>query len=93
MRPICVPCRRFYKPAHTGIAFVEGMPEEGAKPGNAEPERWKPYKLWSGDLWKCPECKAEIIVGAGRAPLSVQHEPGFAQAIEREGAQLQINDC
>ena len=28
MRPICVPCRRFYRPKKNGTYFLEGHPTE-----------------------------------------------------------------
>ena len=44
MKPVCVPCRTFYRPAKTGTYFEEGMPAETAG-------AWDSYKLWAGDLW------------------------------------------
>lgn len=93
MKPICVPCQRFYRPDRNGVCFIEGMPTDGAKPGLAEPEKWIPYKLWSGDRWKCPDCKAIIIVGTGQQPISEHYKDGFDRLVEQCGAELQINDC
>ncbi len=51
MKPICVPCQRFFRPKKNEFYFLEGMPiEQGAIPGTTEQEQWKPYKLWTGDL-------------------------------------------
>jgi hypothetical protein len=33
MRPICVPCQRFFRPIKNGFHFIEGMPVDGAVPG------------------------------------------------------------
>ncbi len=98
MKPICVNCQRFYRPETTGIAFIESYPHSPTpgyrvEPGTAEPENWKPYKLWSGDLWKCQGCGSEIIVGTGRDPISIHHAPDFAQRCKDEGAQITVNDC
>ena len=75
MKPICVKCRRFYRPKKNGTAFIEGMPIYGASvpAGLAAPELWQPYKLWMGDLWACPDCGSEIIVGTGVKPISERH--------------------
>lgn len=87
MKPICVTCKRFYRPSKTGVYFLENMPiVNGAAPGDAEPEKWKPYKLWSGDEWKCPNCKSTIIVGTGLVPIAFHHEPNFLDKVERFGA-------
>jgi hypothetical protein len=95
MKPICVPCQRFYRPSRNGIAFIEGMPNgNDAKPGLAEPERWRPYKLWMGDEWRCPDCEAVIIVGVGQQPINEHYKDGFEDDVKSWGGdQLQINDC
>lgn len=96
MKPICVPCERFYRPIKNGSAFVEGMPTGGinAAPGKAQPWTWKPYKLWMGDKWACPDCGAEIIVGVGMNPLSEHYLPGFSDAVKQfDGGQLLVKDC
>lgn len=94
MKPICVPCRRFFRPKQTGLPFIEGMPKGGIpKAGNAEPDKWRPYKLWMGDLWECPDCHAEVIVGVAHNPVAEHFEEHFASAVAERGAVLQINDC
>jgi hypothetical protein len=94
LKPICVPCQRFFRPAKSGFYFVEGMPDGYAKPGLAEPEHWHPYKVWCGDRWECPDCGANIVVGCGREPLAEHYEPDFQQLVQALKAdQLQVNDC
>ena len=84
MKPICTPCRRFYRPKKNGIYFVEGMPQG---------DSWVPYKLWMGDLWSCPGCSSEIIVGTGFHPVAVHHEPDFAKLVAQLGSGIRIDDC
>lgn len=92
MKPICVKCSRFYKPKKNGKWFIEGMPKSNhAPPGVGFPELWTPYKLWTGDLWECPECGNEIIVGVPQVPISEHYEPEFAELSKR--ADYQVNDC
>lgn len=94
MKPVCVPCQRFYRPKTNGLSFIEGMPTgNGVQPGLRDPENWKPYKLWMGDLWACPDCGAEIVVGAGQRPVAEHYQPDFQQQVTAHGAVLQINDC
>jgi hypothetical protein len=67
MKPICVPCQRFYRPKRNGVYLCEGMPhgpEWDGKSGRDSPG-WLPYKIWQGDLWECPDCHAQIISGVG----------------------------
>jgi hypothetical protein len=94
MKPVCAPCQRFYRPSHNGRAFVEGMPSGNhVAPGKADPDNWRPYKLWMGDEWTCPDCGAVIIVGVGQGPISEHYQPDFAENVTRFGAELQVNDC
>lgn len=94
MKPICTDCQRFYRPKENGVYFIEGMPtENGAEKGTAEPEKWKPYKLWSGDLWLCEGCGNTIIVGVGQRPIAEHFQPDFPKAVTSFGARLQVNDC
>lgn len=94
MKPICVPCQRFFKPFKNGRYFLEGMPiENGAKPGVSEAAKWAPYRLWVGDVWKCQGCGAEIISGVGRGPISEHYMPEFNRQREELRADFQVNDC
>ena len=99
MKPVCVPCQRFFRPAKNGFAFIEGMPNgqpdnRQVQPGLAEPENWSPYKVWMGDRWECPDCGANIVVGVGREAVAEHYQPDFGKAVKTFGAdQLQVNDC
>lgn len=94
-KPVCVPCRRFYRPHRNGTAFIEAMPRgiEAAPPGLEAPNLWEPYKLWMADLWRCPGCGNEIIIGAGFAPLREHFHQDFAEQVEKWKAEITINDC
>lgn len=97
MKPVCVPCQRFFRMKKSGFYFIEGMPADGARrpaAGTAEPENWKPYKVWVADKWQCEGCGAEILSGFGNGPLAEHYQPEFKAMIERTHAdQLQVNDC
>ena len=96
MKPVCVPCQRFFRIKKIGVCFVEAMPAPGTRhplPGTAEPDKWVPYKLWSGDRWECDGCGATIISGVGRGPLAEHYEPHFDGWVKEFNAELQVNDC
>lgn len=94
VKPVCVPCQRFFRPSRNGFPFIEGMPVgNDVKPGLAEPERWRPYKLWMGDQWQCPDCGATIVVGVGHQPIDEHYTDSFAESVKTFGPQLQVNDC
>jgi hypothetical protein len=91
----------------SGFYFIEAMPKGTARfandsqkdgrnpePGTSMPEGWTPYKVWSGDLWECEGCHTQIVHGTGNNRIAEHYEDGFAETIERLGAdQLQVNDC
>ena len=95
MKPICIPCQRFYRPVKSGFSFVEGMPiGDNVLPGKSDLERWVPYKLWQGDKWACPDCGSEIIVGTRRDPVSEHYMLDFSEKVTKFGGdQFQVNDC
>jgi hypothetical protein len=96
VKPVCVPCQRFFRMKKSGFYFLEGMPvgPTRAEPGTSEPEKWRPYKIWAGDKWECHGCGAVILSGFGREPVAYQHEEEFTETAERLNAtQFQVNDC
>lgn len=95
MKPICIPCRRFYRVKQNGYHFIEGMPiGANVQPGLIEPEKWTPYKIWVGDLWRCEGCGHETISGVAHFPWAEHYQADFAKVLEETGAKRrQINDC
>ena len=96
MKPICVPCQRFFRPIKNDFWFIEAMPigdSDIALPGRATPDRWRPYKIWAGDKWACPDCNAEIVVGCAQRPIAEHYQPEFDKARDQLKPELQVNDC
>jgi hypothetical protein len=95
MKPICVPCQRFFRMKQSGFYFIEGMPVSNhAEPGTSEPEKWQPHKIWVGDRWECGGCGAVILSGFGRHQIAEHYQPDFADRVTALGAnQFQVNDC
>jgi hypothetical protein len=94
MKPICVPCRRFFQPKKTGLYFLEGRPRHAhVEPGTAEMENWLPYKLWNGDLYQCQGCGSLTIVGVARLPIGEHYEPDFEDKLREFQPSMQVNDC
>jgi hypothetical protein len=68
-------------------------PDENIR-GLRKPEVWTEYKIWSGDMWECPDCQHQIVVGFGKEPVSEQHRTDFMRYMESLRAdQLKVNDC
>ena len=95
MRPICVPCQRFFKVTKNDFWFIEAMPiRDKAVPGNTHPDDWKPYKIWAADKHECQGCGAVILSGFAQQPIAEHYEPDFADKVKRLGADpFQVNDC
>ena len=93
-KPVCVNCQCFYRPKQNGFKLIEGMPkgdhDENIR-GKRKPEAWEPYKVWQADLWECPDCFNEIVVGFGHRPTAEHYEPHFKK--EAMGVWLTVNDC
>ena len=96
LKPICVKCRRFYRMQRAGFYFTEGMPKDGThrpQSGAEHDAEWQDYKLWCGDLWVCQGCGHQLISGTGRQPVREHYHDDFADAKERVGAKVRVNDC
>lgn len=94
LKPICVPCQRFFRMRKSGVYIIEGMPiGNGVPPGKSFAEKWKPYKLWAVDRWECPECGVAMLFGSGQTPISEHYKPEFAETAKQLNATYQVNDC
>lgn len=91
-KPVCVKCQRFFKPKKIGVNLTENMPKgNSSPPGLIAPEMWKPYKVWSGDLYVCSGCNTEILVGFGSSHLSEHYKEDFK--IFNRSENFIVNDC
>ena len=70
--PICVPCAREMRCKKNGYFFKD---YQGAA-------------IWSGDLYACLSCEAQVVVGVGREPVVESYEPGFGEATWHSGFEL-----
>ena len=71
MRPVCVKCRCEMRP-HKNDFIVEEM---------ADTDR--PYRVWSTDLWRCPSCKAEVVMGFAKSAWGEYWQPDYAKKAEQ----------
>ena len=92
MKPVCVPCERFMRPKRNGYYFVEGMPNGSPHLIGKGATGWKPYKIWCGDLWHCPTCGTETVVGVGSEPITVQHQSNFKEWLSKVTGVF-VKDC
>lgn len=91
-KPVCVPCKRFYRPLKNGVHLLEGKPiHRDTLPGNSSPDEWAPYKIWHADLWHCQGCGHELISGFGHSPMSEDYRPDFDSLLP--SVTHTVNDC
>lgn len=69
---ICTDCQVEYKIEKNGVYVVEMF---------SDPPQ--PYKLWSADLWKCPNCRREIIAGFGMSALAEHFQKNFTTVLDQ----------
>lgn len=67
--PVCVKCQLEMRPKLNGVGLLE----------LATPNR--PYQIWSSDLFKCPRCNYEILIGYAEVPTHHSDER-FMKQIE-----------
>jgi hypothetical protein len=73
-RPVCVKCETDMRPKKNGVYVLDHAKVIG------------PYKLWSADLWVCPACEAEVVVGFGNSPME-HYQEEFGPLLERLGSE------
>ena len=72
---ICAKDQTELRPKKNGVYLVETF----------QPDR-KPYRIWSADLWICPECGSEIISGfsgQGLTPIAEHFEENFMEIFQQ----------
>jgi len=76
----------------TGFYFTEGFGGDGRQGKHSI--GWRPYKIWIGDLWECPDCKSQIVTGVGMQRVAEHYESNFNDILDRTNAkQLLVKDC
>lgn len=67
---VCVKCQVEMRPELNGVGALSMA---GAQP----------YELYDADLWKCPTCGVEMILGFGKRPIAMHFETDFAASVAR----------
>ena len=39
----------------------------------------QPYQIWSADLWECPKCGTQVVLGYGQHAWAEHYQPDFAR--------------
>ncbi len=92
MMPVCVPCRKFYRPEKNGVIVEEGMPS-GSRQPITDSSGWGPYKLWYADKLKCPDCGHELIYGYGADAFAHHFQSTYAGEKKLNPPDIFVPDC
>lgn len=73
--PVCKKCQCEMKPETNGVGLLDMFSPSGVTEA-------QPYQVWDADLWKCPKCGVEVVLGFGVGALSNHHEESFHWVIK-----------
>lgn len=78
-RPVCVSCGCYYRCWKNDVVVETG--ELKVSERFSEPSTWVSHEIRSADLWRCPECEGEIVIGFAQDPLSHSLKAGYAERL------------
>ena len=67
----CASCRTLIRPRKNDIDVI------------IEDSEGRPWKIWAADLWECPSCGAQTIIGYGQNHYAEHYEADFADVMAR----------
>ena len=77
--PVCAKCRLPMYPRKNGVWVIDVVD-------------CREFAVWSADKWRCPRCKAEIIIGFGRQPVA-QGDDDFVHMLDHARTQSHTYEC
>lgn len=66
---ICAKCQIELRPKTNGVYVLERA-------------TFGPYALWVADLWHCPGCGLEVILGFAPKPFAEHYQADFVEKVE-----------
>ena len=81
-RPVCVKCNTEFLPEKNGVVVVDTA-------------SFGDYKAWAADMYECPSCHAQIVVGFPTDSYFEHFEDGFAghvKTMEDKGLVIRNNE-
>lgn len=70
-KSVCAKCEVELRPETNGVIVAEMFMDNQ-----------KIYKLWESDLWKCPECGIEVVLGFGGMSFMEHYEGDINAKLE-----------
>jgi hypothetical protein len=72
-RPVCVKCQIELRPQRNGVGVLDMAKDE-------------PYQLCEADMYRCPGCGFEVVIGFARTGWE-HFEPSFDRQLDRHRQQ------
>ena len=69
--PVCARCEIEMRPKENDVRVIDWF---------SEPP--KPYQIWCADLWICPKCGVELVIGFGNRAFAEHYEEGFEDGLK-----------
>jgi hypothetical protein len=67
-----------------------------SRPGASDGDHEGSYRLWSADLWICPDCGHKIISGFGKGPIAEHYQSNYddvlAQILANKLTKIQFKE-
>lgn len=64
---ICISCEKEMQLLKVGVVVEEHMADGSG------------YKIWGADLWECPKCKHQCVLGFADRPIVHHFDPSYAE--------------
>ena len=61
----CAQCLTQFRPRENDVCVHITMSDD------------RPYQLWQADLWECPDCGCQVLLGFGQKHWAAHFEPTF----------------
>ena len=74
---VCVQCKTMLRPRKNDVCVHITM-EDG-----------RPYQLWQADLWECPDCGNQVLLGFGKKAWSEHYQDNFSHYLR--GVDFTVN--
>ena len=68
-RPVCVKCEVELRPKKNGVGLLDYAD-------------FGEYQIWDADLWECPRCNYQIVIGFGHSPIDIHNTDSFSATVE-----------
>jgi len=76
-KPVCVKCQVELRNRMSGVGVLDIA-------------QFGPYKVWDADLYYCPSCGFEVVIGFGVHAIAHHHEEGFTETLNRYRARTRL---